>query len=64
MNEFPDRLRRLRERNRINRCALSELCGMDRNAIGRLENGKIEPTRKVLEGLELRLSYKPGRRKV
>lgn len=51
MNEFPDRLRKLRERNRIKRCALSELCGMDRNAIGRLENGKIEPTRKVLEGL-------------
>ena len=51
LNEFPERLRKLRERNRLKRCALSECCGLDRNAIGRLERGEIEPTRRTLEGL-------------
>ncbi len=51
MNEFPERLRRLRERNGLKMCALSECCDLDRNAIGRLERGEIEPSRKALEGL-------------
>ena len=44
MNEFPNRLRRLRERNRIKQCVLSELCGLNRNAIKRYERGEAEPT--------------------
>lgn len=51
MNEFPERLRRLRERNGLKMCALSECCDLDKNAIGRLERGEIEPSRKALEGL-------------
>lgn len=51
MDEFPVRLRRLRERNRLKRCALAECCGLDRNAIGRLERGEIAPTGLVLERL-------------
>lgn len=65
MNEFPERLRRLRERNMLKRCALSECCGLDKNAIGRLERGEIEPSRKALEGLadffDVSIDYLLGR---
>lgn len=64
-NEFPCRLRRLRERNRIKRCALSELCDLDRNAIGRLEDRKMEPKQKTLENIadffDVSIDYLVGR---
>lgn len=64
-NIFPERLRRLRERNRIKRCALSELCDLDRNAIGRLEDGKMEPKQKALENIadffDVSIDYLVGR---
>ena len=65
MNEFPERLRRLRDRKRVKRCALSECCDLDRNAIGTLEGGEMEPSRKALEGLadffDVSVDYLRGR---
>ena len=37
MNEFPDRLRRLREKEGIQPCVLAELCGISKNSILRYE---------------------------
>ena len=51
MNEFPVRLRKLRERHRLKRCVLSELCGLSRNAIRRYELGEAEPTIRAVESI-------------
>lgn len=65
MNEFPERLRRLRERNRLKRCVLSELCGLNRNAVRRYELGEAEPTLSTLESIadyfEVSVDYLIGR---
>lgn len=50
-NEFPVRLRRLRERRRMKRYVLSEQCGLSRTMIGRYESGMAQPTIEVLEKL-------------
>lgn len=50
-NEFPVRLRKLRERRRMKRYVLSDLCGVSRNMIGRYESGAAKPTIEVLEKL-------------
>ena len=42
--EFRNRLRHLRERKRISRRVLSELCGLGSDAIRRYERGEAEPT--------------------
>ena len=42
--EFGQRLQQLREKKRISRRVLSELCGLHSNAIRRYENGENEPT--------------------
>lgn len=47
-NEFPRRLRRLRERRRMSRQALSECCNLSRNMIGMYERGEKEPSLKAL----------------
>lgn len=39
-SDFPIRLRLLRERQRMNRKALGECCGLSKNMIGMYENGK------------------------
>lgn len=44
VNKFPERLRRLREQRRVSRYVLSELCGLNRNAIRLYERGDAEPT--------------------
>lgn len=45
MNEaFPQRLRRLREKRRISRRALSELCGLSKNMVARYERGERVPS--------------------
>lgn len=41
---FPQRLQRLRERKRISRRVLSELCGLSKNMIAIYERGEMEPT--------------------
>lgn len=43
-SEFSKRLQRLREREKVKRHVLSELCGMDRGAIRRYERGERKPT--------------------
>ena len=43
-SEFPGRLRRLRERRRMDRKALGECCGLSKNMIGMYERGEKEPT--------------------
>lgn len=44
MSDFPIRLRKMRERNEMKRCVLSELCGLNRNSIKRYEEGTAKPT--------------------
>ena len=44
MSEFPKRLQQLRERRRISRRVLSELCGLSKNMIARYARGEQEPT--------------------
>ena len=41
--EFPHRLQKLRERRRMHRKAIMELCGLSRNIIGQSERGGKEP---------------------
>lgn len=41
---FPQRLQKLRERRRLNRKALGELCGLSKNIIGQYERGEKEPS--------------------
>ena len=41
---FPQRLQKLRERKRISRRVLSELCGLSKNAISRYERGERVPS--------------------
>lgn len=40
---FRQRLQRLRERRRMSRKALSELCGLSSDAVRRYERGESEP---------------------
>ena len=42
--EFPQRLQKLRERRRMSRKALGELCGLSKNVIARYERGEREPS--------------------
>lgn len=50
-SEFPRRLRRLRERRRMDRKALGECCGMSKNIIGMYERGEKEPSASSLKKL-------------
>lgn len=43
-SEFPQRLRKLRERKGISRRVLSELCGLSKNAVSRYERGERSPS--------------------
>ena len=65
MNEFPERLRRLRERNRLSRYRLSELCGISSDQIRRYELGEIKPGQEALEAIadyfEVSIDYLLGR---
>lgn len=44
MDTFPERLQKLREKKRISRKVLSELCGLAPDAVRRYERGEAEPT--------------------
>lgn len=43
IDDFPQRLRRLRERKEISRKTLAELCGLSKNAVARYERGERVP---------------------
>lgn len=47
-NKFPERLRRLRERKRVSRYVVSELCGLNRSMVRRYERGEAEPNMRAL----------------
>lgn len=42
-DDFPRRLRQLRERNGMDRKLLGELCGLSKNMVGRYERGERVP---------------------
>ncbi len=46
--EFPNQLRTLRERRRMSRVVLGELCGLSKNMIARYERGERVPSLKNL----------------
>jgi transcriptional regulator with XRE-family HTH domain len=48
---FCERLQKLRERRRISRIVLSELCGLAPDAVRRYERGEAEPKLKALIAL-------------
>lgn len=63
--EFGQRLQQLRERKRISRKVLSELCGLNPDAVRRYERGEAEPTLHSLvaiaEYFEVSVDYLVGR---
>ncbi len=65
-SEFPGRLRRLRERRRMNRKAVGECCGLSKNIIGMYERGEKEPSLKTLikiaDFFEVSTDYLLGRK--
>lgn len=69
MNEFPERLRRLREERRPVRsmATVSELCGLEKSAVRRYERGERTPSMDALIALadyyEVSLDYLTGRSK-
>lgn len=50
-SEFPQRLRKLRERKGISARTLAELCGLSKNMVAVYENGNVEPTASVIRDL-------------
>lgn len=48
---FSQNLQKLRERRRISRRVLSELCGLSKNSIARYERGEQVPTSDALRAL-------------
>lgn len=66
MDEFPNRLRRLRERRGISRATMSELCGLSKSMISKYERGERQPTLEPLIELsdffEVSLDYLCGRK--
>ena len=44
MDDFPERLQKLRERRHISRRVLSELCGLDHDAVRRFERREGVPS--------------------
>lgn len=63
--EFRERLQYLRERRRISRKVLSELCGLHPDAVRRYERGEAKPDMESLiaiaEFFEVSIDYLVGR---
>lgn len=63
---FASRLRRLREKRRVSRRVMSELCGLHHDAIRRYEVGDAEPPIEALiaiaDYLGVSIDYLTGRR--
>jgi len=66
INEFPKRLQKLRERERLSRKRLSELCGLSKNTIARYERGervpKIDDAEIIAEFFDVSLDFLCGRK--
>ncbi len=69
MNEFPERLRKLREERKPikSMAVVSELCGLPRGAVRKYERGEAKPNMSALIALadyyEVSLDYLTGRAK-
>lgn len=67
LNEFPERLRKLRDRKHIKRYVLSERCGLHSDAVRRYERGEAKPDYDSLialaDELDTSLDYLTGRDK-
>ena len=65
MAVFPRRLQALRERRRISRRVLSELCGLSRGAISRYERGErmpaLDDAAQIADFFGVSLDYLVGR---
>lgn len=65
MQEFPMRLRKLREEKRMKRYILSQRCGLHTDAIRRYECGEAEPDLvsliAIADFFEVSLDYLTGR---
>lgn len=48
MDDFPRRLQQMRDRRRISRSVMSELCGLSKSVISKYERGERQPTLKQL----------------
>lgn len=63
-NIFPQRLKQARERKKMSRQALSELCGKSRNMVAIYESGEVEATGSVIkllaENLDVTADYLLG----
>lgn len=63
--EFRERLQQLREKKRISRKVLSELCGLNSDTVRRYERGEREPTLHSLvviaEYFDVSIDYLVGR---
>lgn len=63
---FPQRLQTLRERRRLSRRTLAELCGLSKNMISLYERGEREPSVEALVSLadffEVPTDYLLGRK--
>lgn len=63
---FSSRLRKLREKQRLKRSVLSELCGLDRNAVAQYENQErspsIEAVCAIADYFEVSVDYLTGRK--
>ena len=64
-DKFPERLKKMRERNRLKQCVLAELCGLSKNQIEKDERGKAEPRASSLESIadyfDVSIDYLVGR---
>lgn len=65
MQEFPMRLRKLREEKRMKRYILSQRCGLHTDAVRRYERGEAEPDMvsliAIADFFEVSLDYLTGR---
>ena len=48
METFPERLQKMRERRRISRAIMSELCGLSKSMISKYERGEKQPKLETL----------------
>lgn len=64
-NKFPERLQSMRERRRISRSVMSELCGLSKSMISKYERGEREPKMETLvllaDFFECSIDYLVGR---